>query len=430
VSAPKTASQTDSLPAELAESPLDIAAIRVEFPILDQQVHGHRLVYLDSAASAQRPAAVIRTIADYYTKDHANVHRGAHELSVRATRRYEDARGKVARFLGAGRADEVVFTRSTTESINLVSMTWGAANLGPGDVVVVSEMEHHSNLVPWQLVCERTGAKMKAIRVTDDQCLDLDHLDALLGEGGVRLVATGHVSNAVGTIHPVDEIAHRVHEAGALYLIDGAQAAPQLPIDVRAIDCDFYTFSGHKACGPTGIGALWARRELLEAMPPYQGGGEMIEEVRIERSTYAAVPHKFEAGTPNIAGAIGLGAAVDFLQALGPETIHVHEKRIARLVLERLADEFKAITLYGPAPDVARAGVVSFTLADIHPHDLATILDHEGVAIRAGHHCCQPLMRRLGVAATARASFYLYNAEDDLEALVRGLHRAQELFRV
>ncbi len=430
MSAPKTASQTDSLPTELAESPLDVAAIRAQFPILDQQVHGHRLVYLDSAASAQRPAAVIRTIADYYTKDHANVHRGAHELSVRATRRYEDARGKVARFLGAGRADEVVFTRSTTESINLVSMSWGTANLGPSDVIVVSEMEHHSNLVPWQLVCERTGARIKAIRVTDDQRLDLDHLDTLLGAGDVRLVATGHVSNAIGTIHPVEEIARRAHEAGALYLIDGAQAAPQLPIDVRGIDCDFYTFSGHKACGPTGIGALWARRELLEAMPPYQGGGEMIEEVRIERSTYAAVPHKFEAGTPSIAGAIGLGAAVDFLRALGPETIHEHEKRIARLVLERLADEFKAITLYGPAPDVARAGVVSFTLADIHPHDLATILDHEGVAIRAGHHCCQPLMRRLGVAATARASFYLYNAEDDLEALVRGLHRAQELFRV
>ncbi len=426
----KTASQTDSLPAELAESPLNMAVVRAEFPILDQQVHGHRLVYLDSAASSQRPAVVIRTIAEYYAKDHANVHRGAYELSVRATRRYEAARGKVARFLGAGRADEVVFTRSTTESINLVSMAWGRANLRPGDVVVVTEMEHHSNLVPWQMVCEMTGAEIRAIKVTDDQCLDLDHLDALLSEGNVRLVATGHVSNAVGTIHPVEEIARRAHGVGALYLIDGAQGAPQLPIDVRAIDCDFYTFSGHKACGPTGIGVLWGRRELLESMPPYQGGGEMIEEVRIERSTYAPVPHKFEAGTPNIAGAIGLGAAVDFLQSLGLETIHAHEKRIARLVLERLADEFKSITLYGPAPGVARGGVVSFTLADIHPHDLATILDHEGVAIRAGHHCCQPLMRRLGVAATARASFYLYNAEDDLEVLVSGLHRAQELFGI
>jgi cysteine desulfurase/selenocysteine lyase len=410
--------------------PLDAAALRRRFPVLDQQVQGHRLAYLDSAASSQKPDVVIDAVRDYYMRDHANVHRGAHTLAVRATDRYEEARRRMARFAGAGRADEIVFTRSTTESINLVAAAWGRANLGPGDVVLVTEMEHHSNLVPWQLACEAAGAGIQAVGMTDRGELDLDDLDRRLAEGRVRLVATAHVSNALGTLHPVEGIARRARAAGALYLVDGAQAAPQMPFDVRAIGCDFYAFSGHKMCGPTGIGVLWARKELLDAMPPYQGGGEMIEEVRIERSTYARVPYKFEAGTPHIAGAIGLAAAADFLDEVGRDRIHAHERRMAGLALARLADEFPRIRLHGPDPDTPRAGVVSFTLADIHPHDLATILDHEGVAVRAGHHCCQPLMRRLGVAATARASFYLYNGEDDLDALVRGLHRAEEIFGV
>jgi cysteine desulfurase/selenocysteine lyase len=397
---------------------------------LDQDVKGHPLVYLDSAASSQKPRAVIEAISSYYEHDHANVHRGVHELSIRATDRYEEARANLARFIGAGRADEIVFTRGATESINLVAAAWGRANLGPGDAVVVSEMEHHSNIVPWQLACEATGASLRAMRMTDGGELDLDHLDDLLADGAARIVATAHVSNALGTIHPVAGIARRAHAAGALYLIDGAQAAPQLPIDVRAIDCDFYAFSGHKMCGPTGIGVLWGRKDLLDAMPPYQGGGEMIDEVRIERSTYAKVPHRFEAGTPPIAGAIGLAAAADFLRRVGMDRVHVHERSMAWNAITRLTAEFKQLKLYGPGTGVPRGGVVSFTLADIHPHDLATILDHEGVAIRAGHHCCQPLMRRLGVAATARASFYLYNTEDDLEALVRALHRAEEIFGI
>ncbi len=419
----------EEVPTGVSER-LSVTEAKAEFPVLGQEVNGHPLAYLDSAASSQKPAVVIDAIRDYYRTDHANVHRGAHTLSVRATERYEDARRRLARFVNAGRADEIVFTRSTTEAINLVAMAWGRANLEPGDVVLVSEMEHHSNLVPWQLACEMTGAEIRAVRMTDNGELDLDDLDRLLAAGRVRIVATAHVSNAIGTIHPVGEIARRAHRAGALYLVDGAQAAPQMPVDVRAIGCDFYAFSGHKMCGPTGIGVLWTRKDVLEAMPPYQGGGEMIEEVRIERSTYARVPHRFEAGTPHIAGAIGLAVAAEFLERIGLERIHDHERRMARLALSRLAGEFPRIRLFGPPIGTPRAGVVSFALADIHPHDLATILDHEGVAVRAGHHCCQPLMRRLGVPATARASFYLYNDETDLEALVRGLHRAEEIFGV
>jgi cysteine desulfurase/selenocysteine lyase len=409
---------------------LDVQAIRADFPILDREVNGKRLVYLDNAASSQKPLGVIDAVAEYYRTDHANVHRGAHTLSVRATDRYEASRGAVARFIGAGRADEIVFTRSTTEAINLVATAWGRVNLSGGDVVVVTEMEHHSNLVPWHLISEMTGARIEAMRMTEDGRLDLESLRALLETGRVRVVATGHVSNAMGTIHPVEEIASMAREAGAIYLVDGAQAAPHLEVDVSQIGCDFYALSGHKMCGPTGIGALWGRKELLDAMPPYQGGGEMIDEVFVDRSTYGRVPHKFEAGTPNIAGAIGLGAAAEYLNGIGLGRVREHEHTMARKVLGRLAEEFPEIVLHGPPAEVPRAGVISFNLADIHPHDLATILDHEGVAIRAGHHCCQPLMRRLGVSATARASFYIYNDDTDLDALVGGLRRAKELFGV
>lgn len=408
--------------------PLDPELLKKEFPALQQEIHGKPLVYLDSAASSQKPQCVIDAISHYYEHDHANVHRGAHELSIRATNQYEEARGKVARFLGAPRHEEIVFTKGTTESINLVAWAWGRANLAAGDAIVVTEMEHHSNLVPWHLVAGATGAEIRAVRMTDDGQLDLDSLDDCLRNGKARILAFQHVSNAVGTIHPVEEITRRAKEAGAVVLIDGAQAAPQMPVDVRAIGCDFYAISGHKMCGPTGIGALWGRKELLEAMPPYQGGGEMIDEVWVDRSTYRKPPQKFEAGTPPIAGAIGLGVAVDFLIDIGMDRIHEHEKKLARLALERLAVEFPDVRLYGPGPDIPRAGVISFTLADIHPHDLATILDHEGIAIRAGHHCCQPLMRRLRTAASARASFYYYNDGDDVDVLAKGLRKAGRVF--
>jgi len=424
------AHKTAEAPTTTAAPPLVAQALKKRFPILAQEVHGKPLVYLDSAASSQKPDTVIEAIDHYYRHDHANVHRGAYELSVRATDLYEGARLKVARFIGAGRADEIIFTRSTTEAINLVAYAWGRANLKAGDVVVVTEMEHHSNLVPWHLIAGMTGAKIEAVRMTDDGQLDLDSLDELLARGRVKMVATAHVSNALGTIHAIEEIARRAHAASALYLVDGAQAAPHGAIDVRRVGCDFYALSGHKMCGPTGIGVLWGRKELLEAMPPFNGGGEMIDEVWADRSTYAKPPRRFEAGTPHIAGAVGLAAAIEFLEEVGMEAIAAHEARMARLALERLAEEFPAIRLYGPGPEVPRAGVISFTLADIHPHDLATILDHEGVAIRAGHHCCQPLMRRYGIAATARASFYLYNDGSDLDVLAGALQRAREVFQV
>ena len=408
--------------------PLDVEAIKAQFPALQQTVHGKPLVYLDSAASSQKPQCVIDAISHYYEHDHANVHRGAYELSIRATNQYEEARGKVARFLGAPRHEEIVFTKGTTESINLVAWAWGRANLKAGDAIVVTEMEHHSNLVPWHLVAGATGAEIRAVRMTDDGQLDLDSLDDCLGDGKARVVAFQHVSNALGTIHPAGDITRRAKEAGAVVLIDGAQAAPQMPVDVRAIGCDFYAISGHKMCGPTGIGALYGRKELMEAMPPYQGGGEMIDQVWIDRSTYRKPPQKFEAGTPPIAGAIGLGVAVDFLTGIGLDRIHEHEKRLARQALEWLAVEFDDIRLYGPRLDVPRAGVIGFNLADVHSHDLATILDHEGIAIRAGHHCCQPLMRGLGISATGRASLYVYNGINDMRVFIEGLQEAWSVF--
>ncbi|MGH7540722.1 MAG: cysteine desulfurase, partial [Gemmatimonadota bacterium] len=399
---------------------LDVEAVRAEFPILHRTVNGRRLVYLDNAASSQRPRRVIERVTRYESEEHANVHRGVHALSTAATRAYEEARRTIAEHLGAAEPGEVVFTRGTTEAINLVAGSWGLDRLGAGDEIVLTKMEHHSNIVPWQLVAARTGALLRFVDVTPEGRLDMDDFERLLGPR-TRLVALTHVSNTLGTINPIREIAERARERGAAVLVDGAQAVPHLAVDVRSLGCDFYAFSGHKTCGPTGIGALWARRALLESMPPYQGGGEMISEVRLDGSSWAAVPHKFEAGTPNISGAVGLGEALLFLDELGRETLESHERDLAAYALDRL-ESVPGIRLLGPRE--GRTALFSFTFADIHPHDLATILDQRGIAIRAGHHCNQPLMAHLGVEATARASFYFYNTRDEVDELVDALHMA------
>jgi cysteine desulfurase / selenocysteine lyase len=405
---------------------LDAESIRRDFPILQQQVHGHPLVYLDNAASTQKPRAVIEAMDAYYSRDNANVHRGIHELSNRASEAYDGARGAVARFFGIADEAELIWTRGTTEALNLVAYTWGLDNLREGDEILLTVLEHHSNLVPWQLVAQRTGARLRFLDIDDQGRLDLSGLDDLLTER-TRLVSVTHVSNALGTLNPVAEIAARAHAVGAVVVVDGAQSAPHLPVDVSALGCDFYAFSGHKMCGPTGMGGLWGRRALLEAMPPFHGGGDMIEWVELERSTYAPLPNRFEAGTPNIAGAVGMRAAVEYLEAVGRDAILAHERALLSYAVERLG-EIPDLEVLGPRDLSERSGVVSFTLADVHPHDLATILDSEGVAIRAGHHCAQPLMKRLGVGSTARASFYLYNTPADVDRLVDGLERARGLF--
>lgn len=419
--APSTASVDTAPPA------LDVARIREDFPALHQEVHGRPLVYLDNAATSQKPRAVLDALRSYYEHDNANVHRGMHELSRRATEAYEAARVQVARFLGTDDPAEVIWTRGTTEGINLVAASWGGANLGPGDAILLSEMEHHSNLVPWQLVAARTGAELRYLGVTDEGTLDLEPLDALLADGKVRIAALTQVSNALGTINPIREIADRLHAAGALLLVDGAQGAAHAPVDVGALGADFFAFSGHKLCGPTGIGALWGRRELLEAMPPYMGGGEMIDVVEHHHSTWAPLPHTFEAGTPNIAGAVGMAAALAYLEGVGPERILAHEQGLVAYALDRLG-ALEGIRLFGPSDPRQRAGVVSFLVGDAHAHDISTILDQEGVAIRAGHHCTQLLMRRFGVAATARASFYCYNTREEVDRLVDGVSTVVELF--
>jgi cysteine desulfurase / selenocysteine lyase len=413
----------DSVPTA---SPLDVERIRADFPILDQEVHGNRLVYLDNAASTQKPLQVIEAIDRYYRRDNANVHRGVHELSHRATEAYEEARGKVARLMGITDEAELIWTRGTTEALNLVAISWGFENLRAGDEILLSVMEHHSNLVPWQILAGRTGARLRFIDIDDEARLDLSNLDELLTER-TKLVSIVHVSNALGTVNPVSEIAARAKAVGAVVVVDGAQSAPHLPVDVPTLGVDFYAFSGHKMCGPTGIGGLWGRRELLEAMPPFHGGGDMIELVELERSTYAPIPSKFEAGTPHIAGAVGLGAAADYLGTIGRDAILAHERHLTAYALERLAD-IPELRVLGPRDPAERSGVVAFTLADVHPHDVATILDSEGVAVRAGHHCAQPLMRRMGLAATARASFYLYTGTDDVDRLVDALHKARKMF--
>ncbi|HSL72247.1 MAG TPA: cysteine desulfurase [Longimicrobiales bacterium] len=409
-----------------ATSTLDVNALRRQFPILRERVNGRELVYLDSAATSQKPQSVIDSISGFYQHDNANVHRGLYELSRRSTERYESARETIARFLNARETREVVWVRGTTEAINLVSATWGWANVSAGDEIVLTMVEHHSNLVPWQLLAQRVGARLRFVDIDDEGRLSLDHLKQLLNPR-TKLVGLNHISNALGTINPVAEVCRLAHAVGAKVLVDGAQAAPHVPIDVQALDCDFYAISGHKMCGPMGIGALWARAELLEQMPPYHGGGEMIDVVQLEYSTYAKIPHKFEAGTPDAAGAVGLAAAVDFLNGIGFDAIAAHEQELVRYGLERLA-EVPGLRLFGPRDPEDRIAVFSFELDGMHPHDIATVLDAEGIAIRAGHHCAQPLMRRLGVPATTRASCYLYNLPSDLDRMIGGLETARALF--
>ncbi len=405
---------------------LDVERVREDFPILTQCVNGYPLAYLDNAATSQKPQAVSDALRDYYQSDNANVHRGLHELSRRATDAYEGARGTVAGWIRAPSPSELIFTRGTTEAINLVAASWGEANLRPGDEILLSELEHHSNLVPWQLLARKTGATLRYLELNDEGQLILDDLPRILNEGRVRIAAIAHVSNALGTINPVAQIARQVHQAGALILVDGAQGAAHHPVDVQELGADFFAFSGHKMCGPTGIGALWVRGEVLDEMPPYQGGGEMIDLVERDSSTWAAPPHKFEAGTPNIAGAIGMAAAVTYLESVGPEAILRHEQALVAYALEALGGS-PGVRLFGP-PAHERAGVVSFRMAEAHPHDISTVLDREGVAIRAGHHCAQLVMQHFEVGATARASFYLYNTREEVDRLVQGLETVRSIF--
>ncbi|MEZ4417351.1 MAG: cysteine desulfurase [Gemmatimonadota bacterium] len=401
-------------------------APKADFPILAQSIHGQPLAYLDNAATTQKPIAVLDAIEHFYRHDNANVHRGLYELSRRATEVYEGARATVAAWIGARDPAEVIWTRGTTEALNLVAHAWGLDQLRPGDELLLSEMEHHSNLVPWQLLARRTGAVLRFLRIAEDGTLDLGALDTLISER-TRLVAVAHVSNALGTVHPVRRIADAAHAVGALVVVDGAQGAPHLPVDVSALGADFYALSGHKMLGPTGIGALWGRRELLQAMAPYQGGGDMIETVELEGSTWAALPNKFEAGTPHVAGAVGLAAAIRYLDALGRDAILAHERELLAYALDALST-VPGIRTFGPPELERRSGVVSFQMEGVHPHDVATVLDTRGVAIRAGHHCAQPLMRHLGVPATNRASFYVYNSPADVDRLVEGLGEARRIF--
>jgi len=411
--------------AQSTLAPLDVEAVRRDFPALHQQVNDRPLVYLDSGASSQKPEQVIEALNNYERHDHSNVHRGVHTLSQRATEAYEASRTKVQQFINAGSVKEVVFTRGTTEAINLVAQSYGRANLRSDDEVLITEMEHHANIVPWQLLCEQTGAKLKVVPFDDTGVLEMSRFKDQLTEK-TRIVAVTHVSNALGTVNPVGQIIQLAHDAGAVVLVDGAQAIPHGPVDVTALECDFYTFSGHKVYGPTGIGVLYGKEFLLEAMPPWQGGGDMIKTVSFDETTYNDLPYKFEAGTPHIAGAIGLGAAVDYVAALGPDRIAVHEHHLINYATERATAE-KDMQIFGQAPD--KAGILSFVLDGIHPHDIGTILDHEGVAIRTGHHCAMPVMTHYGVSATARASFGPYNTIDEIDALFRAMEKVREVFR-
>ncbi len=400
-------------------------AYRKDFPTLHQNVNDKPLIYLDNAATSQKPLHVIEALDTYYRDYNANIHRGIHALSEKATAAYEEARVKIARFINAPQPHEIIFTRNTTEAINLVAYGWARKFMQAGDVILTTEMEHHSNLVPWHILKAQHGVEMRFIPVTEQGTLDLTNLDSLLD--GVKLVAMMHVSNVLGTINPIEQIIAAAHNAGAKVLIDGAQSVPNMPVDVQALDADFYVFSGHKMCGPTGIGVLWGKTDILEAMDPFLGGGDMIYEVFLDHSNYAGLPHKFEAGTPSIAQGIGLGAAVDYLSEIGIDKIAAYEDELTQYALDKLRD-IDGLKLYGEAEE--RVGALSFTMEGAHPHDISTILDQEGVAIRAGHHCAQPLMRRYDIAATARASLYFYNTREDIDALVDAIQRVKEIFRI
>ncbi len=414
-----TSARADSAPA------LDVARLRADFPILSRQVHGKPLVYLDSAASSQKPRAVIEAEARVYEEIYSNVHRGVHELSVKSTDAFEGARGRVQRFLNASSSKEIVFVRGTTEAVNLVAWSYGRSHVGPGDEVLVTGLEHHSNIVPWQLLCEEKGATLRVVRINDSGEVPLDEFERLLSPR-TRIAAVAHISNALGSILPVAEIVRLCHARGVPVLVDGAQAAPRLRVDVRELDCDFYAFSGHKTYGPSGIGALYAKAALLTAMPPWQGGGDMILSVSFEKSSWNDIPYKFEAGTPNIAGAIALGAAIEYLEGIGMQRIAAHEDDLLRHGSELLS-AIPGLSLVGTARE--KAGVLSFVLDGVHPHDIGTVLDYEGIAIRTGHHCAQPVMDRFGIPATARASLGLYNTREDLDALAAGIRKVQEMFK-
>ena len=405
---------------------LDATAVRQDFPIFERLVNGKPLVYLDSAATSQKPRVVIDAIEDYYERYNANIHRGIYTIAEEATAAYENSRRKVAEFIRAPETAEVIFTRNTTEAINLLAYTWGRKNVGPDDEIVLTEMEHHSNLVPWILLREQTGVTLKHIPFSDDGVLDMDAARRLITPR-TKLVSAVHASNVLGTVNPVAELADLAHEQGALMLVDGAQSVPHFGVNVADLRCDFLAFSAHKMLGPTGVGALWGRRELLEAMPPFLGGGEMIAQVFLDHATYNELPWKYEAGTPNIADAIAWGPAIDYLNEIGMAAVREHEIELTEYALERLSEE-SDITLYGPMDAKARGGVVAFNVGDVHSHDVAAVLDAEAIAIRVGHHCCQPIMRRYDIPGTARASFYLYNTHDDVDKLVGGLTRVRALF--
>ncbi len=403
----------------------DVNEVRKDFPVLHQMVNGHPLVYLDNGATSQKPRAVIDTVSHYYETYNANIHRGVHFLSENATREYEAARDTAQKFINAADRREVIYVRGTTEGINLVAQAYGRPRLKAGDEIVISTMEHHSNIVPWQMLCQQTGAKLKVVPVTDEGEFEFEAYLKLLGPK-TRIVATVHLSNSLGTINPVKKIVEAAKAQGAMTLLDGAQSVPHIPVDVQDIGCDFYAFSGHKVFGPTGIGVLYGRQELLDDMEPYQGGGDMIRTVSFEETTYNDLPHKFEAGTPNIVGAIGLAAALDYVSNLGIDAIAAHEDDVVAYATEKVAD-IPGIRIIGTAPE--KSGIISFLMDGVHPHDIGTVLDSQGIAIRAGHHCTMPLMKRFGVAATSRASFALYNTKEEADALVAGIWKVKEMFK-
>ncbi len=409
------------------KTPLDVQAIRADFPVLDQEVRpGVPLVYLDSAATSQKPLSVIEAMSDYYLRYNANVHRGIHKLSEEATAAYEDARKRIARFINASSPREVIYTRNTTESINLVAQSWGRANLKAGDAILSTTLEHHSNIVPWQLLADQIGVEVRWVPITDDGRLDMDAFHRMLDER-VKLVTFAHVSNVLGTIQPVRALTDAAHAVGALVHVDGAQSVPHMPVDVQALDVDFYSFSAHKMIGPTGIGILYGRRDILEAMPPFLGGGDMILRVELDGSRWNELPYKFEAGTPSIAEAIGFGAAVDYLERVGMQAIHAHETAITAYALERLA-EVPGVRVLGPQDAHEKGGVAAMVIDGIHPHDIAQVLDYEGIAVRAGHHCAMPVHQRYNIPASTRASFYLYNTFEEIDRLIGALYRVKEMF--